>query len=183
MLVLKKWTKGMTPHNVCFTHIPLWVQVWGLPFELLNEEMARDIGKVLGTILDIDNTAFNSKQSRFLRIHVDIPLSKPLRRKGPALSPKGNKVWIAFKYERINELCFTCGKLEHEMKACHQKTSNTGGIEHPYGDRMRVEGKRRNDEGNHRENSPPGKSQPTWTNQAAVQAWSRNAQLTGSDDC
>lgn len=155
----------------------------GLPFELLNEEMARDIGKVLGTILDIDNTAFNSKQSRFLRIHVDIPLSKPLRRKGPALSPKGNKVWIAFKYERINELCFTCGKLEHEMKACHQKTSNTSGIEHPYGDWMRVEGKRRNDEGNHRENSPPGKSQPTWTNQAAVQAWSRNAQLTGSDDC
>lgn len=47
---------------------------------------------------------------------------------------------------------------------------------------MRVQGKRRNDEGNHKENSPPGKSQPTWINQAAVQARSGNAQLTGSDD-
>lgn len=79
MLVLRKWIKGMTPRNICFTHIPLWVQVWGLPFELLNEEVARDIEKGLGTILDIDNTVFNSDQTRFLRIRVDIPVSKPLR--------------------------------------------------------------------------------------------------------
>ncbi|KAK9989295.1 hypothetical protein SO802_029534 [Lithocarpus litseifolius] len=130
MLVLRKWTKGMTPRNVCFTHIPLWVQVWGLPFELLNEEVAQDIRKGLGTVVDIDNTAFYSDQARFLCICVDIPL------------------------------CFTCGKLGHEMKACHQKTANTGGTEHPYDDWMRAGGKRRNDEGNHRENSPPGRSQP-----------------------
>ena len=52
--------------------------MWGLPFELLNEEVAQDIGKGLGTVVDIDNTAFNSDQACFLRIHVDIPLSKPL---------------------------------------------------------------------------------------------------------
>ena len=134
MLVLRKWIKGMTPRNICFTHIPLWVQVWGLPFELLNEEVARDIEKGLGTIMDIDNTVFNSDQTRFLRIRVDIPVSKPLRRGGLVLSLERDRVWIAFKYEHINGLCFTCGKLKHEMKACHQKTSNTLGTEHPYCD-------------------------------------------------
>ena len=75
MLVLRKWIKGMTPRNICFTHIPLWVQVWGLPFELLNEEVAQDIGKGLGIVVDIDNLALNSDQACFLRIRVDIPLS------------------------------------------------------------------------------------------------------------
>ena len=93
--------------------------MWGLPFELLNEEVAQDIGKGLRTVVDIENRAFNSDQACFLCVRVDIPLSKPLQRGGPVLSLEGNRVWIAYKYERINGLCFTYGKLGHEMKACH----------------------------------------------------------------
>lgn len=41
-----------------------------------------------------------------------------------ALSPSckikredGSTLWIAFKYERIWELCFTCGKVDHSVRA------------------------------------------------------------------
>nr|POE59866.1 hypothetical protein CFP56_50051 [Quercus suber] len=107
-----------SPIYLCGSKVP--------PFQLLNEEVARDIGKGLGTIVDIDNIAFNSDQTHFLCNRGNIPLSKPLRQGGPMLTPEGNKVWIAFKYERINGLCFTYGKLGHEMKACHQKSQTLG---------------------------------------------------------
>lgn len=45
-----------------------------------------------------------------------MPLSKPLCRGAPVRSPEGDKVWVAFKYERLQGLCFNCGLLGHEVK-------------------------------------------------------------------
>ena len=49
-LVLCKWERGMTARSVRFNSIPMWVQVWGLPFDLLFEEVGRDIGNGLGKL-------------------------------------------------------------------------------------------------------------------------------------
>ncbi|XP_075636949.1 uncharacterized protein LOC142609240 [Castanea sativa] len=49
LLVLQRWEKGMTAINVSFPRIQLWVQVWGLPFDLMNEEAGKVIGGVWGT--------------------------------------------------------------------------------------------------------------------------------------
>ena len=65
-LVLCKWERGMTVNSVCFNSIPMWVQVWGLPFDLLSEEVGRDIGNGLGKVVEVDLKAFSSDQARFL---------------------------------------------------------------------------------------------------------------------
>ena len=49
LLVLRRWEKGMTAINVIFPKIQLWVQIWGLPFDLMNEEAGREIGGRTGT--------------------------------------------------------------------------------------------------------------------------------------
>ena len=38
ILALQRWEKEMTIRIVNFTHIPFWVQVWGLPFDLTTKE-------------------------------------------------------------------------------------------------------------------------------------------------
>ena len=58
----------MTARTVEFKHIPLWVQVWGLPFDLISEEASKDIGEGLGKVVEIDNKVFLSEQARFVRI-------------------------------------------------------------------------------------------------------------------
>ena len=87
----------------------MWVQVWGLPFDLLSEEVGRDIGNGLGKVVEVDLKAFSSYQACFLRVRVELTLDKLLRRGGVVASPKGDTVCIGFKYERLVALCFKCG--------------------------------------------------------------------------
>ena len=37
----------MMARIVAFKHIPLWVQVWGLPFDLISEEASKDIATLV----------------------------------------------------------------------------------------------------------------------------------------
>lgn len=106
----------MMAHNVVFTHVPLWFQVWGLPFNLKTEEAATDIGSELGTVLMVDSKPFEFDQARFLRICINIPLNQPLRRGSPITNPEGDTFVVAFKYERLVGLCYACGHLGREKK-------------------------------------------------------------------
>ena len=47
----------MTASSVTFMHLPIWVQVWGLPFDLFSEEVGNDIGKGLGRVVEVDSKA------------------------------------------------------------------------------------------------------------------------------
>lgn len=108
----------MTAKSMSFLVIPIWVQVWGLPFDLIYEEAGLDIGKGLGRVVEVDSKAIASEQARFLRIHIEIPLNKPLRKGAPIVSSDGGKVFVALKYERLVGLCYNCGMLGHEVKDC-----------------------------------------------------------------
>ena len=60
----------------------MWVQVYGLPFDLINKEAGLDIGRGIRRVVEVDCKALVSDQARFLQIRVEIPLEKPIRRGG-----------------------------------------------------------------------------------------------------
>nr|POF01959.1 hypothetical protein CFP56_06410 [Quercus suber] len=96
LLLLRQWEKGMAAFSVKFLHIPIWVQVWGFPFNLINEETSRDIGNRIGRVVAVGCKAITFDQACFLQILVEMPLDKPIRRGAPVISPKGDRVWVAF---------------------------------------------------------------------------------------
>ena len=115
----------------------MWVQVWGLPFDLINEEAGRDIGSGLSRVVAVDSKALMVDQARFLRIRIEIPLDKPLQCGGPVISPEGDKTMVAFKYERLVGLCFRCDTFGLEEKICKLPLVTVGG-ENPYGEWMKA---------------------------------------------
>lgn len=92
----------------------------GLPFESMFEEVGRDLGNRLGKYIESDKRSWLLEQAKFMRIRVDLPINKPLRRGGNIVNSDGEKYWVTFKYERLPSFCFffQCGFLGHDEKHC-----------------------------------------------------------------
>ena len=118
LLLLKRWEKGMTANNISFTHSPFWLQIWGLPFNMMSKRIGRDIGNSIGIFMATDSKLGSSNQAKFMRIRVNIPLDKPLRRCGVVTSPEGEKFQVYFHYERLPVFCFLCGVMGHDDRHC-----------------------------------------------------------------
>lgn len=150
----------MTARSVTFSEVPMWIQMWGLPFDLINDEEGLDIGKRLGRVVEVDKKTFSSDQARFIRVRVAIPLEKPIRRGGYVSNPKGDQVQIGFKYERLVGLCFQCGLFGHGAKEC-KKQKDPDQTATPYGDWFRAGYRRKKDGKNREPNSPPERDATT----------------------
>ena len=85
LLLLCRWRRGLSAMNISFSHSPFWVQIWGLPFELMFDEVGRELGNNIGRFIEVDRCARQSDQAKFMRIRVDLQLDKPLRRGGKLL--------------------------------------------------------------------------------------------------
>ena len=112
--------------------------MWGLLFNLITKEASQDIGESIGKVLEVDCKAIVADRARFLCIQVELPLKKPIKRGALVLSPKGDKVWIAFQYERLVGLCFNYGLIGHEARDCHHPISSTE-EDKPYGEWLGLE--------------------------------------------
>ena len=121
----------MTANSVTFSTLPIWVQVWGLPFDLINEEAGWEIGKGFG-----------------------------LRRGGWIANPEGDQVRVGFKYERLVGFCYQCGMLGHEMKDCSVQ-GPLQQAEKPYGDWLKAGFRRKDTGAERtRTNAPPPEMTP-----------------------
>ena len=87
--------------------------------------------------MEIDKKTFMLEQARFIRIRVDLPFDKPLRRGGLVVNPEGDKVCIGFKFEWLIGFCYQCGIIEHEVRDCATLRKSRQSVT-PYGKRLKV---------------------------------------------
>ena len=122
-LILKMWNQNMAVEDIDFSSLPLWIQVHDLPIEYMSKENAEEIGAMVGEVLEVDFTGNGGVcMSKFLIVKVEHKVEDPLR-SGFFLdrSPQPD-LWIQFKYERIADFCYQCGRLGHLKARC--STSN-----------------------------------------------------------
>ena len=99
VLLLVCWKSGMTIGNVKFESVSCWVQIWGMPFDMVSPSVAEAVGGRIGVVEEVEKRRKQDIPNFFMRVKVALPLSKPLRRGAFLADSNGQKSWVMFKYE------------------------------------------------------------------------------------
>lgn len=44
----------MSANNVVLEHASLWVQIWGVPFDMMSPNVATEVGNKMGDVVDVE---------------------------------------------------------------------------------------------------------------------------------
>ncbi|KAL7175718.1 hypothetical protein ACSBR2_029330 [Camellia fascicularis] len=140
LLVLQPLSVGKSTAEIEFQWCPFWVQVHGIPVAKMTRQNGEIIGHRIGRLIGVkamhDGLLFYRS---FLRIRVEVDISKPLplgfllQQKGPATKD----TWISYKYEKLSDFCYDCGRVGHEKSAC-KFVSREEGAKSRYGSELRI---------------------------------------------
>jgi hypothetical protein len=119
-LILKHWIPGIPPHDLDFSTTIFWIQVHNLPIDYMTTENAKLISAHLETLHKIDlNEKGSISMGKYLRLRVEIEAYAPLKCGFLMDQSPLSDTWFDFKYERLSDFCFHCGRLGHLQTECH----------------------------------------------------------------
>ena len=131
----------MSANNVALEHASLWVQIWGVPFDLMSPKVAAKVGNKMGSVEDMERRRRTDDRKFFLSVRVALPISKPVQRGGFLLGSDGKRHWVTFKYERLPMFCHFCGILGHDLCHCpahFAATKETDNVDYQYGEWLKA---------------------------------------------
>ncbi|KAL4284997.1 hypothetical protein GQ457_16G017350 [Hibiscus cannabinus] len=119
LLILKEWPKEATLEEIDFSLAEFWVQIHNVPMALINGNNAEKIGKLFPKFIKSNIDAEQSvRWDGQLRIFVAFRIKDPLKTGFILKRSSFNPIEVSFKYERLPEFCFSCGRLGHAEKEC-----------------------------------------------------------------
>lgn len=78
LILLKRFNGDLGPGNVTFRHSTFWIRVFNIPIKSMNSVVGTHIAKEIGIPLVVDAPKSGLAWGPFLRIWVDIDITKPL---------------------------------------------------------------------------------------------------------
>ncbi|KAM1778361.1 hypothetical protein ACFX12_039865 [Malus domestica] len=129
---VKRWPPDLALEEVQMALVHFWVQLRGVPFSLSTETNVRRLAKEIGDLVELDDPA---KTRGFLRVRVEVNTKNHLAR--GCWIPRGNNTdsWIEFRYERLQDFCYRCGRIWHVNNECSFAIGNDAGA--GYGEWMK----------------------------------------------
>nr|POF25055.1 hypothetical protein CFP56_65755 [Quercus suber] len=100
-----------------FSRTSFWMQVHDLPIQSSTMGIVKEIVSTAGQV-DMTASKEGISNFNFLRLRVAVDTSKPLCQRRKITVSDGNEGWVRFKYEKLPNICFWCGKLTHSDKEC-----------------------------------------------------------------
>ncbi|CAJ2651526.1 unnamed protein product [Trifolium pratense] len=126
-LIVKPWDRETDPKSLDFDHVPVWIQLWGLPPHCKTKAMGIHLGSLMGEVEASEIYEYPGKQI-IVKIRVAINVHKPIISGIHVGNPTDGTCWIDYRYERLPQICFNCGLVGHEAKLCRNRTLNTDTI-------------------------------------------------------
>ena len=80
LVLLKRFTSDVSSKNVTFQWSPFWIRVFNIPIKSMNAIFGNYIANEIGIPLLVDAPKSGLAWGPFLRIRVDVDITKPLMR-------------------------------------------------------------------------------------------------------
>ncbi|XP_075636519.1 uncharacterized protein LOC142608713 [Castanea sativa] len=117
LVVMQKYDGNSPLQDIKFDRTRIWVQVHGIPLKYMSFEAGIKICEVIGDVTKPSDTKLFDG-GNFIRLHVSIDLSLPLCHGRIISLSEGNEAWVSFKYRRLPNICYWCGRLTHDDRDC-----------------------------------------------------------------
>jgi hypothetical protein len=141
LLVLNKFDGTCPVQKLQFTRCCFKVQLHGVPLFYKTKPTGERVGGTLGTVVDVDIPENGVGWGPFLRVRINMDITKPVQRGRLVTFKELGKMWVLFKYERLPWLCFHCGVIGHLERDCvssNQTSSSSSGSVKQYGAWLRA---------------------------------------------
>ncbi|KAM2931996.1 hypothetical protein FF1_040127 [Malus domestica] len=130
---VKRWSQDLALEEIQWDLVPFWVQIRGVPLCLCSPSNLTKLASAIGQVEEVENP---SLARGFLRAKVIVDTSKPLLT-GCWLPRKQNQeTWLEFRYERLQDFCYKCGRIGHTNMDCSFEQHRGGG--NGYGDWLKA---------------------------------------------
>lgn len=101
------------------------LQVHNIPIGYRNKSVAEDICEAIGQV-DRTTSVSDSKGGSYIRVRVTMDVYQPLYQGRIVTFEEGGKIWVNFRYERLPNLCYQCGCLDHGDRDCDIQIQSKG---------------------------------------------------------
>lgn len=124
LIVLQPLFLGKSIVEMEFNWSPFWVQVHGLPIERMTKRNREIIGECIGKLIGVEaHTKGLLLYRDFFCIKVIVDVSQTLykgflHKQKDNLNPIDPGFWVSFKYEKLFDFCYDCGRLDHDNNSC-----------------------------------------------------------------
>ena len=112
LVMIKRYDYSIPVQDLVFEHVSLWVQVHDIPVMYLSREIAEKLCEAVGKVSK-EPTLAEVDRGNVMRIRVRVDTTLPLSRGRIFTLENGSKGWASFKYERLPNVCYWCGWLDH----------------------------------------------------------------------
>lgn len=127
LMVLQRYETETVVGEMKFNKVTFWVQVHDLPVRFWTRRIAEQLCKAIGTVNVMTDEA-ETEGENFMRVRVTIDISQPLCRGRVISLDSGKELWVSFKYERLPNLCYWCGRLTHDDRDCDLWVESEGSL-------------------------------------------------------
>ncbi|KAL0013375.1 hypothetical protein SO802_000444 [Lithocarpus litseifolius] len=126
LVVLEKLNSVEAFKELSFNQTSFYVQVHDLPVRRSSLEVAMEIVSVMGNVDVRMSKERGSSNFNFFRTRVSVDITKPLCRGRRITMSSGKEGWVSFKYERLPNICYWCGRLTYGDKECLKWVKSRG---------------------------------------------------------
>ncbi|KAL0005887.1 hypothetical protein SO802_013448 [Lithocarpus litseifolius] len=128
LVLLQRLESSTSVQALKLDSVSIWVQVHHILVCFLNRGVAEDLCKAIRAV---DKSAKDTEVDRgsFFRVRVRIDISLPLCRGRVLALEDGEECWVSFKYERLPNICYWCGCLDHTDRDCEKWIESDGTLD------------------------------------------------------